>query len=821
MCLFGDSLSLSLSLPLAASDGFLWIGRAQHHDALTGTFCANAEGCAGEDQDVGSHDVLGSYTQMLDLALTGAERVFAAVAGAVVHGAAAASGAAPQYTTDLQTFGDLLMGDGTGGGDAELLVFNPHAHSLTEGIAVPVPLCAVELKDALTGKPVPSQTTATLQISSGTAPNFDFELAFVPTLPPLSFRRFLVSPVRNAVGSAYFGKGCPSSSAKGTATAISHVQVHGKRPAECAGGSRDASSCRDDRTPAPPPPPPPPLVSLENSFVRVDIDPTRGVVGVMDKPAGVYHPLRAALVEFSMSDEAFESAGPAYVMGVKDTGSPFLGVQTFPPKSLQCHAWRQTRGCNGQGTRDPTKDLACERPVPANVSGYCECALTVGLNEWEIVELMISDCGRPDRPAFTCAVECAKGGVRNVTSVGATLATGPLLHEAWIQVTTEHRERVRIWQTSDPSLGRTIQFGHRVGALSPLSEVAARFTLSESEESTMSTLFTEDNAYELVPHVPGALGLNVSRRVFPAQASSLLYDGRSGVQLSLALDRSHGIAALTNGSVDVLLHRRARAFRTGEGTVVLDDVDRIFTVTWLALGERQVTNRQRISMKTRLHHPPVLAFAPRAPNPTAPNPTARKLTAVRTTARTARTALALHLPSADELSETTLADELPTQLHLQSVRAINSNGNSNGTTLLVRLQHLYGAHEDASLSVPVQLDLPRFLASIMPAATKLSEPREMALDGFRPAAARRARRRMPTSQAGSHGPSAPALGCLKCCEEPLPDGTCCCLVEGCPPLPPSCPSPRASVVTSRGGAGGAGLVTLRPMELLTFQVDVL
>jgi hypothetical protein len=668
-----------------------------------------------------------------------------------------------------------------------------------------VPLCAVELKDALTGTPVPSQTTATLQISSGTAPNFDFELAFVPTLPPLSFRRFLVSPIRNDVGSAYFGKGCPSSSAGGAATAISHVQVHGKRPAECAGGSRDASSCRDDRAPAPPPPPPPPLVSLENSFVRVDIDPTRGVVGVMDKPAGVYRPLRAGLVEFAMSDEAFESAGPAYVMGVKDTGSPFLGVQTFPPKSLSCHAWRQTRGCNGQGTREPTKDLACERPVPANVSGYCECALPTGLNEWEIVELMISDCGKPDRPAFTCAVECAKGGVRNVTSVGATLATGPLLHEAWIQVTTEHRERVRIWQTSDPALGRTIQFGHRVGALSPLSEVAARFTLSESEDSPLSTLFTEDNAYELVPHVPGALGLNVSRRVFPAQASSLLFDGRTGVQLSLALDRSHGIAALTNGSVDVLLHRRARAFRTGEGTVVLDDVDRIFTETWLALGERQVTNRQRISMKTRLHHPPVLAFAPRAPNPTA-----RKLAAAptpRTTAQIARAAPALH----------SLTDELPTQLHLQSVRAINSNG----STLLVRLQHMYGAHEDASLSVPVQLDLPKFLASIMPSATKLSSPREMALDGFRSAAARRARRRFPTSQAGAHGPSATALGCLKCCEEPLPDGTCCCLVEGCPPLPPSCPFPRASAVTSRGGAGGVGLVTLRPMELLTFQVDVL
>ena len=40
------------------------------------------------------------------------------------------------------------------------------------------------------------------------------------------------------------------------------------------------------------------------------------------------------------------------------------------------------------------------------------------------------------------------------------------------------------------------------------------------------------------------------------------------------------------------------------------------------------------------------------------------------------------------------------------------------------------------------------------------------------------------------------LGCLKCCDEPLPDGTCCCLVEGCPKeLPPSCPSPPATTIT--------------------------
>jgi len=47
-------------------------------------------------------------------------------------------------------------------------------------------------------------------------------------------------------------------------------------------------------------------------------------------------------------------------------------------------------------------------------------------------------------------------------------------------------------------------------------------------------------------------------------------------------------------------------------------------------------------------------------------------------------------------------------------------------------------------------------------------------------------------------------GCMKCCEEPLPDGTCCCITAGCPviPLPPSCPPPPHSVVYAKQEAVG-------------------
>eukprot|EP01052_Picozoa_sp_SAG31_P021204 SAG31_NODE_1627_length_7705_cov_5.310939_9_plen_192_part_00 len=40
-----------------------------------------------------------------------------------------------------------------------------------------------------------------------------------------------------------------------------------------------------------------------------------------------------------------------------------------------------------------------------------------------------------------------------------------------------------------------------------------------------------------------------------------------------------------------------------------------------------------------------------------------------------------------------------------------------------------------------------------------------------------------TAKVGSTASS----GCLTCCAEPLPDGTCCCTHPGCPPLPPTCP----------------------------------
>lgn len=50
------------------------------------------------------------------------------------------------------------------------------------------------------------------------------------------------------------------------------------------------------------------------------------------------------------------------------------------------------------------------------------------------------------------------------------------------------------------------------------------------------------------------------------------------MQLSVALDRSKGVMSLSQGTLDVMQHRRGLPFIAPKSTtVVLDDSDRIFT----------------------------------------------------------------------------------------------------------------------------------------------------------------------------------------------------------------------------------------------------
>ena len=327
----------------------------------------------------------------------------------------------------------------------------------------------------------------------------------------------------------------------------------------------------------------------------------------------------------------------------------------------------------------------------------------------------------------------------NGSALASSVALGPVLQEARIQVSQQHKTRVRLWVTDDPLLGRRVEFGHRIGVLGPLSEIVSRFTVGNVSSSTF---YSEDNGYERIPHttpphhkIPIIEAADVPTNVFPSQVSTWLVSNDDDVQLSLALERSHGVASLAPGTIDVIQHRRALPFSGSGGTVVLDDTDRIFTQSWLSLGNRTASNRLRAENKLRLNRPIVLLFgkgAAAAAAPAAASPAA---------------------PAVPTVADGADAGVLPPGIHLQTVRATSARGDE----LILRLQHTFAKGEDGGLSVPQHVDTAALLRALLPSGTTAASTMETTLDGAQDVSVMAKRRRFPAEPAqDSNPPTAPA-----------------------------------------------------------------
>jgi hypothetical protein len=191
-----------------------------------------------------------------------------------------------------------------------------------------------------------------------------------------------------------------------------------------------------------------------------------------------------------------------------------------------------------------------------------------------------------------------------------------------------HKTRIRpLYVSDDPAAGGRIELAHRIGVLEPMTELISRF--SAAELST-AAFYSEDNGLETIKHRLGTPLIDpvckespnasvtywhgeiasIPRNHWPSQISTFLDDGDH--QLGVALERSHGVASLSNGTLDVVQHRRGGPTNMGgpkAEQIVLDDVDRILTQTWLSVGNSIRANALRHSNKLRVNHPLVLLFA--------------------------------------------------------------------------------------------------------------------------------------------------------------------------------------------------------------------
>lgn len=104
-------------------------------------------------------------------------------------------------------------------------------------------------------------------------------------------------------------------------------------------------------------------------------------------------------------------------------------------------------------------------------------------------DLMLWPSSKNDAYGANISTSTVEKALLNRT-LSSTVAIGPVLQEVWLQITPEHKTRIRLWNSQDVDVGGRIEFGHRIGVLEPFTEVSSRFTLKTSGNWT---LFSEDN----------------------------------------------------------------------------------------------------------------------------------------------------------------------------------------------------------------------------------------------------------------------------------------------------------------------------------------
>lgn len=83
----------------------------------------------------------------------------------------------------------------------------------------------------------------------------------------------------------------------------------------------------------------------------------------------------------------------------------------------------------------------------------------------------------------------------------SSVSLGPVMQEVRLQVSNEHKTRIRLWVSDDPAVGGRIELGHHIGVLEQMTEVASRFTVKELQKAEF---YSEDNGYETIRHSSGS-----------------------------------------------------------------------------------------------------------------------------------------------------------------------------------------------------------------------------------------------------------------------------------------------------------------------------
>ena len=299
-------------------------------------------------------------------------------------------------------------------------------------------------------------------------------------------------------------------------------------------------------------------------------------------------------------------------------------------------------------------------------------------------------------PAYRAAAKQPVSLVPNLT-----LVEGPIMTELFQHFRDGYSQTWRLGAAGvDPDADAAAELIVELAPLDPKRELIARFDTSIPTLGT-ATAFGTDAPREGAVLYADANALEYERRVadvastepvagnyYPLGRAAFIQDEIAArhtavasttapvAQLSLIADRAHGVAALRDGEIEVMLHRRCAADDHKGVGETLDEKDYTTSQMYVSLDEAQAAARLRRTLGVRQSFAPTALFVP------SQAPQGELLPATRSALLAAGTAL-------------------PPNVHLLSLD--QRYGPSNATVL--RLQHLYEADEHATLSKPATIDI--------------------------------------------------------------------------------------------------------------------
>lgn len=191
----------------------------------------------------------------------------------------------------------------------------------------------------------------------------------------------------------------------------------------------------------------------------------------------------------------------------------------------------------------------------------------------------------------------------------------------------KYGQTYRLYHSSGSFESQAIELVIDVGPLDPGSELVARFTTDVvnsvnsttnstgtvsvqanefvSDENGQPVLWTDDNALEFVRRTTNlAQPEAIPSNFYPIAASAFIRDESVNPdskprQLTVLTDRAHGVASLSSGELEVMLHRRCDSNDNKGNGENLDETDHISASTLLLFDEvgDSALNLRRLSIE--------------------------------------------------------------------------------------------------------------------------------------------------------------------------------------------------------------------------------